>query len=72
MIKSKLISVEKLSSWFGGSATVMYNKSRREYRIILHNDDNDGFTFCFTDMQYFVHGEHTILVKMLEKYLTTM
>ncbi len=73
MIKSKLIDIERLSEWFGGSATVRYNKSRMEYRIIIKNDDLiDEFVFYFTEVQYLKYGEREILVLMLDKYLKSM
>mgnify|MGYP003571288360 CR=1 FL=1 len=73
MIKSKLINIDKLSAWFGGSATVRYNKSRMEYRIIIKNDDLiDEFVFWFTEVQYLKYGEREILVLMLDKYLKSM
>lgn len=73
MIKSKLISIDRLSEWFGGSATVLYNKSRMEYRIIIKNDDLlDEFIFWFTEFQYWKEGEKLLVEIMLDKYLKSM
>ena len=73
MIKSKLIDINRLSEWFGGSATVLYNKSRMEYRIIIKNDDLiNEFVFWFTEFQYWKDGEKFITEMMLKKYLETM
>lgn len=73
MIKSNLINIDRLSEWFGGSATVLYNKSRREYRIIIRNDDLlDEFIFWFTEFQYWKEGEKFLTEMMLKKYLETM
>ena len=73
MIKSKLIDIDRLSKWFGGSATVLYNKSRMEYRIIIRNDDLiNEFVFWFTEFQYWKEGENFLTEMMLKKYLETM
>lgn len=73
MIKSKLIDINRLSEWFGGSATVLYNKSRMEYRIIIRNDDLiNEFVFWFTEFQYWKEGEKFLTEMMLKKYLETM
>lgn len=73
MIKSKLIDINRLSEWFGGSATVLHNKSRKEYRIIIRNDDLlDEFIFWFTEFQYWKEGEKNLTEMMLKKYLETM
>ena len=73
MIKSKLIDINRLSEWFGGSATVLYNKSRMEYRIIIKNDDLiNEFIFWFTEFQYWKEGEKILTEMMLKKYLETM
>lgn len=73
MIKSKLIDIDRLSKWFGGSATVRYNKGRLEYTIIIKNDDLiNEFVFWFTEVQYLKYGEREIMVMMLEKYLKSM
>lgn len=73
MIKSKLIDIERLSEWFGGSATLLYNISRREYIIIIRNDDLlDEFIFWFTEFQYWKEGEKFLTEMMLKKYLETM
>lgn len=73
MIKSNLINIDRLSDWFGGSATVLYNKSRMEYRIIIKNDDLvNEFVFWFTEFQYWKEGEKLITEMMLKKYLEAM
>ena len=73
MIKSKLISIDKLSEWFGGSATVRYNEKLLEYRIIIRNDDLiNEFVFWFTDMHVLKYGEKELVRYMLEKYIRQM
>ena len=72
-LKTKLLDIKHLSKWFGGFATVKYNKQRAEYTLIIKNDDLiNEFVFTFSENEFTQFGETYITVELLQKYLTQM
>ena len=69
----RLIEIERLSKWFGGSSTVSYKKLYNQWTIVIKNDDlvND-FVFCFTEDEIKKYGQKEVCVCMLDKYLKQM